>query len=78
MAEEKEIGKIGVAVIELSDELKVGEQIKIKGGNRDFTQIVTSMQIEHKNVDSAGKNEAVGLKVDQPVREGDKVYKIVE
>ncbi|MGC9049160.1 MAG: hypothetical protein ACP5IX_03005 [Patescibacteria group bacterium] len=85
MAEEKQIGKIthyfgkiGVAVLELSDELKVGDTIHIVGGERDFTQTVGSMQIEHQNVESAGSGEAIGLKVDQPVKEGDTVYKVIE
>ncbi len=85
MAKEKQIGKIthyfgkiGVGVIELSQELKVGDTIHIVGGDRDFTQGVSSIQIEHKNVDSAGSGEAVGLKVDQPVKEEDKVFKVVE
>ena len=85
MAKEKQIGKIthyfgkiGVGVIELSQELKVGDTIHIVGGDRDFTQEVSSIQIEHKNVDSAGSGEAVGLKVDQPVKEEDKVFKVVE
>ncbi|MCX7779265.1 MAG: hypothetical protein N2259_03450 [Patescibacteria group bacterium] len=85
MAEEKQIGKIthyfgkiSVGVIELSDELKVGETIKIVGHGREFTQKVESMQIEHQNVEKAGKGESVGLKVDQPVKEGDVVYKVTE
>lgn len=71
-------GKIQVGVIELTDELKVGDTIRIISSNRDFTQIVSSMQIEHKNVEKAGKGESIGLKVDQPVKEGDIVYKITE
>jgi putative protease len=85
MAEEKQIGKIthyfgkiGVGVVELTDELKVGDTIHIVGGERDFTQTVSSMQIEHQNVEKAGAGEAIGLKVDQPVKEGDKVYKVTE
>lgn len=85
MAEEKKIGKIthyfgkiSVAVLELSDELNVGDTIHIVGGNRDFTQTVGSIQIEHQNVEKAGPGEAVGLKVDQLVKEGDIVYKVIE
>ncbi|MFN3301929.1 MAG: U32 family peptidase C-terminal domain-containing protein [Patescibacteria group bacterium] len=82
---EQEIGKIthyfskiSVGVVELSGELKVGDTIKIVGHGREFTQKVESMQIEHKNVEKAGKGESIGLKVDQPVKEGDIVYKITE
>jgi len=69
-------GKIGVAVIELSGDLKVGDQIKIVGGDTDFTQNVDSMEIEHKKVNEAKAGESVGLKVNQKVKEGYKVYKV--
>jgi len=43
-------GAIAVAVIELSDTLKVGDTIRIVGGATDFTQTVESMEIEHKKL----------------------------
>ena len=69
-------GNIGVGVIELSDTLKVGETIRIVGGETDFEQTVDSMEVEHQKVETAKKGESVGLKVSQKVREGYKVYKI--
>lgn len=69
-------GNIGVAVIELSDTLKTGETIRIVGGETDFEQAVDSMEVDHKKVEKAKKGEGVGLKVDQKVREGYKVYKV--
>ncbi len=73
-------GKIGVAVLELEGTLRKGDKIHIVGGNgaRDFTQEVSSMQVEHENIAEAKKGDAIGLKVDEPVREGDKVYKVEE
>lgn len=69
--------KIGVAVIELLDTLKTGDVIRIVGGEEtDFTQTVGSMEIEHEKVEEAKKGDSVGLKVEQKVREGYKVYKI--
>lgn len=68
--------KIGVGVIELSDELKVGDRISIEGATTNLQQTVRSMQIEHKEVQSAGAGDAIGLRVDQRVREGDLVYKL--
>ena len=83
MAEEKQIGKIthyfgkiSVAVIELSDVLKVGDTIHFVGGDRDFTQPVDSMQVEHQNIPEAKAGDAVGLKVAQLVKPGDDVYKV--
>jgi GTPase len=67
--------KISVAVVELSASLAVGDTIVIKGPNTDFEQVVESMQIEHKNVQSAKAGQSIGLKVAQHVRETDIVYK---
>jgi len=69
-------GKIGVAVIKLEDSLKVGDKIRIVGGQTDFTQTVESMEIEHKKVKEAKAGDSVGVKVAQKVREGYKVYKL--
>jgi U32 family peptidase len=69
-------GHIGVAVIELSDKLKEGETIRIVGGETDFTQQAESMEADHKKVKEAKKGDSVGLKVEQKVREGYKVYKV--
>ncbi|MBZ9578586.1 hypothetical protein KJA14_01915 [Patescibacteria group bacterium] len=69
-------GGIGVAVIELEDTLRVGDTIRIIGGTTDFTQTIESMEIEHKKIDEAKAGDSIGLKVDQKVREGYKVYKL--
>jgi len=69
-------GHISVGIIKLADGLKVGEQIHVKGGSSDFTQIVSSMQIEHVNLSEAKVGDAIGIKIEQKVRPGDKVYKV--
>ena len=69
-------GNIGVAVIELTDALKIGETIRVVGGETDFEQVVDSMEVDHKKVDKAKKGEGIGMKINQKVREGYKVYKI--
>jgi len=82
--EEKFVGKvthyfnqIKVAVITLEDELESGDTIRIKGGETtDFIQEVESMQSEHQKVEKAKKDDMVGLKVKEKVREGYKVYKL--
>ncbi|TKJ27053.1 MAG: translation elongation factor-like protein [Hadesarchaea archaeon B3_Hades] len=68
--------KIGVGVIELSDELKVGDRISIEGATTNIQQTVDSMEIEHENVQSAGAGQSIGMKVEQRVREEDLVYKL--
>lgn len=83
--EEKLIGKvthyfkkIGVAVLELSDEIKVGDTIHIKGHSTDFTQKVVSMQIEHKPIEVGRPGDNIALKVDDVVKEHDLVFKVTE
>lgn len=72
-------GKIGVGVIELTDgELNVGDTIHVQGSSTDFEQVLTSMQVDHKDVPAAKKGEAIGLKVDEKVKENDVVYKVSE
>jgi len=69
--------KIGVAVVELTDELRVGDRISVEGATTNFEQVVDSMQIEHEDVQVATAGQSIGLKVNQRVREGDLVYKLV-
>jgi len=71
-------GKISVAVIELSADLKIGDKIKFKRGEEEFEQTVDSMQIEHEAVQEAKKGQAIGMKTVQPVHEGAEVFKITE
>ncbi len=68
--------KIEVAVIDLSDSLKVGDTIRIVGGETDFNQTVDSMEIDRQKIQSAKAGDSVGLKVSQKVREDYKVYKV--
>lgn len=70
--------KINVAVLSIKDELKVGDTIHVLGHTTDFTQKVTSMQIEHKNVDSVKPGDDFAIKMVEPAREQDVVYKVVE
>lgn len=60
---------------ELKATLSVGDCIIIKGTSTNFEQTVDSMQIEHKNVTHAEEGQSIGLKVDDGVRENDRVYK---
>ncbi|NIN69370.1 MAG: hypothetical protein GTO63_32740 [Anaerolineae bacterium] len=80
---EKEIGritnyfsKIGVAVIDLTAPLQLGDAVRVKGGNRDFTQTVESMQIEHQAIEKAEAGQEIALKLDQKARPNDTVYKV--
>ena len=69
-------GNINVAVINLTDKLKIGDTIRIIGGQTDFNQTVDSIEVEHQKIQEAKKGDSVGLKVSQKVREDYKVYKL--
>lgn len=82
--EKKEIGRVshyfggpGVAAIELSDKLAVGDTISFVGHTTDFEMVVESMQVEHASIQQAGRGDSIGVKVPQKVREHDVVFKIV-
>jgi len=84
MAEEKVgtvikyFSKINVAAIRLDGSLGVGDTIHIQGHTTDYTQEVGSMQIENRNVESAGPGADIGIKVQDRVREHDTVYKVTD
>ena len=78
---EKKIGKIthffakpSAAVLKLDKKLKLGDEIHIKGHTTDFTEKVDSIQIEHKEVESAKKGDNAAILVKERVRKGDEVY----
>lgn len=82
---EIEIGKvahyydhINVAVMTLTDGLKLGDKIHIKGHATDFTQRVFSMEVEHHGIVWVKPGDNVAVKVIQPVHEHDLVFRIVE
>jgi len=67
-----------VAAVELTGELKVGDKIRIHGHTTDMEFVVASMQINNKDVAAAKAGDAVGLKVTDKVRHGDKVFKLTD
>jgi len=83
VAEKKLIGrithyfsKISVAVVELSDDIAVGDKIRMEGATTSFEQVIDSMEIDNKKVETATAGRSIGLKVKERVRLHDGVYKI--
>lgn len=82
---EVEIGRVThfyshlcVAVLQLKEPLKLGDKIHICGHTTDFTQRVNSIEVEHHPVVWVKPGDAVAIKVIEPVREHDIVYRVVE
>ena len=71
-------GNISVGIIQLSDRVKVGDNIHIKGAHDNFTQTIDSIQIEHEKVEEGKKGDLKGIKVAQKVHPNDKVYLVTE
>ncbi len=69
--------KIGVAIIDVLAELKIGDRIKIVRGGEDlFEQMIVSMQAEHKEIDKADKGDIIGMKTNEAVKEGAEIFKV--
>ena len=79
----KKVGKvkpfyatIGVALVEVEGTLKVGDKVKFEGHGADFEQEVTSLQVNHEQVQKASAGDIIGMKTDQKVKEGTEVKKV--
>ena len=85
MAEKQEIGevthffdKISVAAIQLTGDLKIGDKISIEKDDAKVEQTIDSMQIDRKEIQEAKAGQEIGLKTKGAVKEGYKVFKVVE
>lgn len=70
--------KIGVAVVKLTaGDLKIGDQVKLVGKDgQEFTEDITSMQIEHAAIDIAKKGDEFGIKTQKPVKTPSPITKV--
>lgn len=85
MAVEELVGEVSdffarpvVAGLNLTGSLKVGDRVHIKGHTTDLECVVESMQVHNQVVQQAKAGDAVGIKLPDRVRRGDKVYIIKE
>jgi len=69
--------KNSIAAVKLDfGDLAVGDTVHIKGPNTDFTQKVDSMEFDHKPVEKAQRGQFTGIKLSQPAKPFDLVYKV--
>lgn len=78
---EKKVGEIthffakpSAEVLKLTGKLKLGDKVHIHGHSTHITQEITSMQVDHKEVESAKPGDDVALLVTDRVCEGDEVF----
>jgi len=67
---------VKAAAIKLSAPLKVGDKIKLVGGEKQIEMTVTEMQINRKPVKEAKKGDDVGILVPEDVHKNYRVYKL--
>lgn len=79
---DKQIGVISnyfkhvkAAAIKLTSPLKVGDKIKIVGGEKEVEMLVKSMEVNREKIEKATKGAEVGLLVPEDVHKGYKVFK---
>ena len=68
--------KVGVAALELTGDLSIGDRIRFSGATTNFEMDVDSMQIDLNPVESAGAGDDVGIKVPERVRPNDSVVRL--
>ncbi|MBM3251777.1 MAG: hypothetical protein FJZ11_03240 [Candidatus Omnitrophica bacterium] len=56
--------------------ISLGDTIHIKGHTTNFSQKISSLQIDRKPIESAPKGKEIGLAVKSRVRHNDKVFKV--
>lgn len=78
---QKEIGKVNhwydkaqVAVVKLNGSIKVGDKIKVKKGDSEFEETVSSMQVNHTAVSSGKKGDEVAIQLSEKTKEGAVIY----
>ncbi len=69
--------KTSVAAVKLDfGELSLGDKVRIKGPSTDFIQTVDTMEFDHQPVQKALRGQFTGIKLSQPAKPFDLVYKV--
>ncbi len=69
--------KTSIAAVKLEfGDLAVGDTIRIKGNTTDFSQRIQLMEFDHQPVQKAARGHFAGVKLSQPAKPFDLVYKV--
>lgn len=67
-----------VAVVKITEgHIAVGDQLHFVGHTTDFTETVTSMEVDHEKVEQAGVGDEIAIQVIDRARQHDQVFKVV-
>lgn len=67
-----------VAVVTVTDgDIAVGDEVRFKGHTSDFTERITSMEVDHQKVERATVGHEVAIQVVARARQHDQVFKVV-
>jgi len=70
--------KTSIAAIKLDfGNLALGDTIHIKGNATDFVQKIEVMEFDHKPVEKAMRGQFAGIKLSQPAKPFDLLYKVI-
>lgn len=69
--------KNAVAAVKLDfGDIAVGDTVHIKGPSTDFVQKIESLEFDHVPVERATRGQFTGIKLSQPAKPFDLVYKV--
>jgi hypothetical protein len=69
--------KTSIAAVKLDfGDLSLGDTIRIKGPATDFTQKIEDLEFDHKPVQKALRGQFTGIKLTEPAKPFDLVYKV--
>ena len=69
--------KTSIAAVKLDfGDLVRGDSIHVKGNNTDFKQKIDELEFDHQPVQKAIRGQFIGIKLSQPAKPFDLVYKV--
>jgi hypothetical protein len=69
--------KTSIAAVKLDfGDLAVGDTIRLKGNNTDFTQKIETMEFDHQPVRKATRGQFTGIKLSRAAEPFDLVYRV--
>ncbi|MBX4206014.1 U32 family peptidase C-terminal domain-containing protein [Candidatus Microgenomates bacterium] len=69
--------KIGSALVLIDNPISIGDTVKFVRGQADlFEQKVSSLKVNHEDIQTIKKGQIVNIKTEQKVEKDDEIYKI--